>query len=84
MTIYYINGALLKLNRYALYVSFIDNVLFYFFCWLFLKTSLYALSGTAIKVIKYSSVADKRAQSLFICGIEFTFTVFIQIEVRLK
>ena len=40
--------------------------------------------ATAKKVIKYSSVANKHTQSLFICGIEFTFTVFIQIEAGLK
>ena len=41
----------------------------------------------ATKVIKYSSVANKRAQSLSICGIkihEVTFTLFIQMEAGLK
>ena len=70
------------------YVSFIVSVLFYHFCWLFLKTQVYMLYQAIVtKAIKYSSVANKGAQSLSICGIkihEFTFTLFIQIEAGLE
>ena len=70
------------------YVSFIDSVLSYHFCWLFLKTQVYMLyQAIETKVIQYSSVANKGAQSLSICWIkihEFTFTLFIQIEAGLE